>query len=180
MSLNFLHLSPEELMRIYIEGHPEDAERAFNELFHRYSDRVYVYVLRKLKLRSDAEDVVQKIFLKLHESKHLFNSKFKFEQWLFVIAKTSVIDTYRKRASDVKKIEALFNDNEVHLPLINQDLQEMDLLSQLDQEKKQLLEWKYVDDLTYQEISKIMNKSETSLRKMISRIVLRLKEGGSV
>jgi DNA-directed RNA polymerase specialized sigma24 family protein len=52
----FKHKSAEELMVIYQDGSPEDAVLAFEELYRRYSDRVYQYCLKKLAVRVDAED----------------------------------------------------------------------------------------------------------------------------
>jgi len=170
----------EELMQIYVDGHPDMAIMAFNELYERYSERIYQYALKKMQIRSDAEDVLQKVFLKLHTSKHLFNPKFKFEQWIFVIAKTSVLDALRKRVRDVQKIEALFSEKELFLPIESKEMNSFDPLETLDGEKKQLLEWKYVDELSYNEIAKLVNKSEASLRKTMSRLIFKLKEGGNL
>jgi DNA-directed RNA polymerase specialized sigma24 family protein len=39
---------------------------------------------------------------------------------------------------------------------------------------------KFIDELSYQEISKIVNKSEVSLRKTLSRMVGRLNKGESL
>ncbi len=178
--MNLDILSSEELMRMYQEDSPEDAYAAFEELYFRYNNRVYFYCLKKLTIRSDAEDVVQKVFLKIHESKHLYNSKYKFEQWIFVISKTAVLDTFRKRTSDLKKIEMLFNEQEFFLP--NDQEEDVGLLQvlDLDEEQKRLLEFKYIEEMTYEEISKVLNKSEVSIRKMVSRLVSKLKKGNPV
>lgn len=168
----------EELMGIYADGTPEDACVAFEELYRRYSNRVYIYCLKKLNIKAEAEDAVQKIFLKLHESKHRFDNKYKFEQWIFVIARTSVIDILRKKASDVKKIELLLREREVELPAVEEVEEDLFNISGLDDEQKKLLELKYVDELSYKEISNILDKSEVSIRKMVSRLVLKLKKDG--
>lgn len=172
--------TPEELMKIYIDGDPDDAVSAFEELYFRYHQRVYVYCLKRLNIKADAEDVLQKIFLKLHESKHLFSDKYKFEQWIFVIAKTSVFDSLRKRLSDVRKIEALINSHDVSLPMDEENKIEISEISTLNDDQKKMLELKYVDDLSYKEISEILGKTEVSIRKTVSRLMLKLKNGGIV
>lgn len=176
----FKHKSAEELMVIYQDGSPEDAVLAFEELYRRYSDRVYQYCLKKLAVRVDAEDSLQKVFLKIHESKHLYKSKYRFEQWIFVIAKTTVIDLLRKRMSDVKKIEALFQYNEISLPIDSENEFELNDLNQISSEQRQLLEFKYVDELSYKEMSVLLDKSEVSLRKTVSRLIDKIKNGGSL
>lgn len=168
----------EELMKIYQLGSPDDACEAFEELYRRYSDRVYAYCLKRLTVKADVEDVLQKIFLKIHESKHLYDSKYRFEQWIFVIARTSVFDTLRKRTSDVKKIENLLKLAEVSLPITEEDEHSLSELNHLNVEQKKLLELKYVDELSYKEISTLLEKSEVSIRKMVSRLVLKVRNGG--
>ena len=179
MNKIFNDKSPEELMDIYVNGSPDDAILAFEQLYYQYHNRVYLYCLKKLHVKSDAEDLLQKIFLKLHESKHLFNSKFKFEQWIFVIAKNSVIDQFRKRASDVKKIESIMAEYDYSLPTEGEKRELHDIVG-IDQEQMKILELKYIDELSYKEISTLLNKSEVSIRKMVSRLVLKLKNNGAV
>ena len=174
----FKDYTAEELMKIYTNGHPDEACMAFEELYSRYSERVYIYCLKRLQIKSDAEDVLQKVFLKLHECKHLFNDKYKFEQWIFVITKTSVIDLIRKQIRDVKKIEALLVEKEINLPVREEDKLVLSDLKGIDSEQMKLLELKYIDDLSYKEISTLMNKSEVSIRKSVSRLILKLKNGG--
>jgi RNA polymerase sigma-70 factor (ECF subfamily) len=175
---NFKVLTSEELMDLYANKSPEEAYKAFEELYYRFNKRVYFYALKKLNNRSESEDAVQKIFLKLHECKHLFNGKFKFEQWIFVIAKTSIIDILRKQKSDLKKIEQLINDFDASLPDDDRGVGIIDEFERLDNDQKVLLELKYVDELSYKEISQILSKSEVSIRKSVSRLVLKLRNGG--
>ncbi len=170
----FQEKSNEELMEIYISGHPDNAYLSFNELYERYKKRVYLYCQKKLNSKTDIEDCLQKIFLKLHEKKHLYNKKFKFEQWIFVISKTVVIDHLRKQKSDLKKIEQIIGSEDVILP---QDFNESDLLSKLSKDEFEILELKYVDDLTYAEISSVLNKTEVSLRKLVSRTIAKIRNG---
>lgn len=57
---------------------------------------------------------------------------------------------------------------------------DMSALENLNADQQELLEMKFIDELSYQEISKIVNKSEVSLRKTLSRIVGRLNKGESL
>jgi len=153
---------------------PDQAYEAFNELYRRYGLRVYSFCLKKTKSVSDSEDLMQKVFLKIHESKHLYNSKFKFEQWLFVIARTQTLDFFRSKSRYEKRIEkADFNtdSNTTH------ESDTKDELNNLESDQRELLEMKYIDELSYQEISTILSKSEVSLRKTVSRLLTKIKLG---
>lgn len=150
---------------------PDEAYAAFNELYSRYSQRVFNFLNKKIKNAADGEDLLQKVFIKIHESKHLYSSKYKFEQWLFVIARTQALDYFRANKRYLDRMASyeveVFESSEV----------DMSLLENLDSDQQELLEMKFIDELSYQEIAKIVNKSEVSLRKTLSRMVGRLKKG---
>ncbi|MEA9357153.1 sigma-70 family RNA polymerase sigma factor [Bacteriovorax sp. PP10] len=164
-------ITAEELMLRYQTHSPDEAYAAFNELYSRYSQRVFNFLNKKVKNSVDGEDLLQKVFIKIHESKHLYSAKYKFEQWLFVIARTQALDYFRanKRYQDrmANYEPEVLESSEV----------DMSLLKNLDSDQQELLEMKFIDELSYQEIAKIVNKSEVSLRKTLSRMVGRLKKG---
>lgn len=171
--VDFRKCTPEELMLIYQIKAPEDAYRAFEELYGRFSGRVYAYLLGKLKNHADAEDLLQKVFFKIHESKHLYKEQFSFEQWLFVIARTAVLDHLRSKARRDRKHELLAGQDDDTGPAEELNL---GFLDKLEAKEKDLLTLKFIDELSYQEMAKLLSKSEVSLRKSVSRLISRLKK----
>ena len=218
-------MTAEELMLVYQTHSPDEAYCAFNELYNRYGQRVFNFLNKKIKNFADTEDVLQKVFIKIHESKHLYKNKYKFEQWLFVIAKTQALDYFRshKRYQDrlrkyepeiielaeidmsilssldsdqqellemkfiarsqaldyfrsSKRYQDRLNKYEHELYEQEEDEVDMSVLINLDSDQLELLEMKFIDELSYQEISKIVNKSEVSLRKTLSRMLGRLNK----
>lgn len=165
-------ITAEELMLRYQTHSPDEAYAAFNELYFRYSQRVFNFLNKKVKNSADGEDLLQKVFIKIHESKHLYSAKYKFEQWLFVIARTQALDYFRANKRYQDRIA-----NYEYEVLGPSDEVDMSLLKNLDSDQQELLEMKFIDELSYQEIAKIVNKSEVSLRKTLSRMVGRLKKG---
>ena len=150
---------------------PEEAYAAFDELYNRYAQRVFNFLNKKVKNQSESEDLLQKVFLKIHESKHHYNEKYKFEQWLFVIARSQALDHFRATSRYQKRLDgfAAIETNPASEDFLD--------LPHLDEDQKELLEMKFIDELSYQEISKIVNVSEVSLRKKVSRLIGRLKKG---
>ena len=158
-------------MLIYQTQHPDEAFKAFNELYDRYSQRVFNFLNKKVANSSDCEDLLQKVFIKIHESKHLYRPKYKFEQWLFVIARTQVLDFFRASGRYQERLKNYTPD------IIDSSMPDLSSLKGLDADQQELLEMKFIDELSYEEISKIVQKSDTSLRKSVSRLVSRLKKG---
>lgn len=150
---------------------PEEAYAAFNELYSRYSQRVFNFLNKKVKNAADGEDLLQKVFIKIHESKHLYKSKYKFEQWIFVIARTQALDYFRANKRYLDRVSQYEHEETTKVEV------DMSSLKNLDADQQELLEMKFIDELSYQEIAKIVNKSEVSLRKTLSRLVGRLNKG---
>lgn len=170
--MNLEHKTSEELMLIYRDESPDLAFAAFNELYKRTSGSLYSFLLKKTKNNIEAEDLLQKTYIKVHECQNLYNPKFKFEQWLFTIARNLTLDEFRKTSRENKKLNSFFQYSEPQ----NTNITTIEL-SGLINEERELLELKFVDELTYHEISLILNKSEVSLRKVVSRIIKRLGQG---
>lgn len=166
MLIALKNVSSEELMMIYQQKSPDLAYEAFEELYRRYSPKVFSYLINKLRNHADAEDILQKAFIKVHECKHLYNEKYKFEQWIFAISRSAAIDHFRSASRYQKNVKSI-EINEI----IVRDFPEI----YLDKDQQELLELKYIDELSYKELSQILNKSEVSLRKMISRITSNLR-----
>lgn len=167
------HISAEELMVIYQHNSPEEAFAAFNELYNRYEQKVFNFIQKRLHNQADAEDLLQKIFIKIHESKNLYKQQFKFEQWLFVIARTSILDHLRSKVRYQSRLDRLAEANSA----TTTDEVTLESLASLNEDQKEMLEMKFIDELSYQEMAKLLNKSETSLRKTVSRMMINLRKG---
>lgn len=157
-------------MLIYQTHSPNEAYAAFNELYTRYSQRVFNFLSKKTRNQTESEDLLQKVFIKVHESKHLYKDKFKFEQWLFVIARTQTLDYFRSEGRYQERLKK-------YEPETAYDAVDTSSLAGLEADQQELLEMKFIDELSYQEISKLVNKSEVSLRKSVSRLLARLNKG---
>lgn len=153
---------------------PEDAYASFHELYRRYSGKVYKYLNAKTKNGADTEDLLQKVFFKIHESKHLYNEKYAFEQWLFVIARTTLLDHFRSHGRHVRKVESFAGS--ITEPAESSEF-DLGFLEALPTEQQELLNLKFIDELSYLEMSKVLGKSEVSLRKSVSRLIGKLKKG---
>lgn len=150
---------------------------AFEVLFLRWKNRVWSYVSKKIKSTSNREDVLQKIYLKLHRSRALYDHKYLFSQWIFTIAKTSIYDELRsihnRNKKNNEKDESVFFDEPQ--PEESSNRIEMDL-SSLTKQQQEVLKLRLEDDCNFSEISKLINKSEVNSRKIFSRAIEKLKK----
>lgn len=89
-------LNEQELLRKFCEGD----ETAFDFFYQTYSFRIYRKLLKMVKVDVVAQELLQDVFVKVWEKRHLVDSAQSFRSYLFRIAENSVFDFYRKLGRD--------------------------------------------------------------------------------
>ncbi len=168
--------SDEELMSAYITGD----EAAFAVIYDRYSGKIYSFLQKKLKAREETDEVFQKVFLKFHSTRKNYNSSYPLLQWLYVVARTSLLDHFRSLNRQIKTDEMPIDLNllelsqESHQGTLSEE-REVEILNSLSAHQRQIVEMRFIDDLTYEEISEALNKSQDSIRQTISRAFKKIR-----
>ncbi len=93
-----LYISDEQLIQAVRKGD----HYAFDHLFNKYGPSLFAFVTGVLKNKSDAEEVVQDVFLKIWEKRNKLDSSLSFKSYLFTIALNSTKTRYRKKNQDEK------------------------------------------------------------------------------
>lgn len=72
-------------------------ETAFSSLVRDHWKNVYAHALSWIKTVEEAEELTQDIFLKVWNSRSQFDQVESFENWLFIIARNTIVSAVRKR-----------------------------------------------------------------------------------
>jgi len=86
-------LAVSEVVRRAREGSAE----AYEELIRRYSPGLFGYLVRSVGSRTDAEDMLQEVYLRVVRGLKKYRERERFELWLFRLARNLVIDHWRKQ-----------------------------------------------------------------------------------
>lgn len=78
---------------------------AFDELFERYSRRVYAFALRRVGRPADAEDIAQEVFLQLHRSLPSYQRRASLSTWIFGITHNVTCRYFRRRGAPVVSMD---------------------------------------------------------------------------
>src|SRR5579863_6928507 len=106
----------EEVIRQAQEGNAA----AFEQLYRRYSRRVYSLCLRMVKNNSEAEDLTQEAFLTLFRKIHTFRGESRFSTWLHRLTfNIALMRLRKKRHPEVSLDETLESGEEDSKPLMN-------------------------------------------------------------
>lgn len=148
------------------------SEKEYNECVDLYADNVYRFIIKNLKHKENAEDIVQNSF----EVLWLKRTEVKMEtskSFLFTIAYRKMIDHIRtsKQSFSVEKNENLFSTT-TKLKL-NEVLDKA--LNTLDDTKKALVLLKDYEGYSYDEIGQITGLSSAQVKVYLHRARLQLR-----
>ncbi|MFZ9002324.1 MAG: RNA polymerase sigma factor [Bacteriovoracaceae bacterium] len=168
MTNPFSHLDDEKLMELYKNGE----SKAFEVIYYKYKNHVYSYLNKRLIDKNLIDDIFQKIFLKFHKSRHLYDEKYTLIKWIYIISRSVLLDDIKKKK--VKFIE--FNEDYLS-PQIDEKNSLIDLDSEksLTEKEKEALKLRYYSDKEFLEISEILKTSEVNSRKIVSRALKKIK-----
>lgn len=156
------------------------ASATFAQLYRYNVTPIYSYIYSRVGSRADAEDLTEQTFTEALEGLERYEEQGKARAWLFTIAHRRVIDHYRSRRQELPFDEAL--DSPVDIPgpeatvMRREQLAQLaGLVADLDVEKQELLQLRFVAELTYQEIGEVLGSSEGAVKKALYRLLDRLR-----
>lgn len=157
---------------------------AFGEIVEIYKNSVFQLCYRMLGNRHEAEDIAQEAFLRAYVNIKSFNQDLKFSTWLFRIATNLCIDRIRKKKPDyyldaeVAGTEGLTMYSQIpsDTPLPEKELESLELQETVQKEILKLPEkyrsailLKYIEDLSLNEISEILDLPLGTVKTRIHR-----------
>ena len=183
--MNNYKLSDEILIKKFQNGDVN----AYNEIVYRYKDRLLNFIYRFLNDIDRSEDLVQDTLLKLYTHKDSYQEIAKFSTWLYTIAanlaKTELRKLKRRRTFSVTELS--YEDKEFIItssdttPTDDQLSQEIEnnihqALSLLPDDFKTIIILRDIQELSYDEISKIVELPLGTVKSRINRGRLKLQQ----
>lgn len=174
--INYSELSNEDLLSLYKDLN----KTAFDEFFKRNSPIIFSFIASRLQNASEAEEVLQDTFFRIHKYILKYDPSQNAMSWTFTIARNCLLDCIAKRkklteikeeahrVSEMQTIENNFQQ-EAHDQLQH-------LLSLLPAEERRLLEERFFAEISYEELAKTQGVTPAGVRQRISRIVRKLRQ----
>jgi RNA polymerase sigma-70 factor (ECF subfamily) len=150
----------------------EKDQRAYTEIMGRYKDSVYYMLLKMVNNSDDAEDLTIETFSKAFKRLDQYTPQFAFSTWLFKIASNHSIDFIRKKRIKAISIDQGYSnlDGETYVIPVKEEsldpeesmekderVQRMrDVVEKLKPRYKRLVELRYLEEKSYEEISEIL------------------------
>ena len=154
-----------ELVQAAIKGD----QAAYGELMDRYRESIYYMMLKMVKNTDDADDLTIEAFGKAFNRLKQYSPNYAFSTWLFKIASNNCIDFIRKKRIKVTSMdtgitssdgETIYIDARSSTPdpeetiMKKQKIMHMrSLVSKLKPRYRILVEKRYFEELSYEEIA---------------------------
>jgi RNA polymerase sigma-70 factor, ECF subfamily len=155
--------------------------RSYNEIVRRYRDKLLTFVYYFVNDTDVAEDIVQDTMVKVYTHKHLYKEIAKFSTWLYTIAgnlaRTELRKVKRRKTYSISQLS--YDNKEYEIPVINDPSEEEDnsnfdkrfkiALSQLPEDFRTMIILRDIQELSYEEISKIVAVPLGTVKSRINR-----------
>ena len=168
------HLSEKaKIDLVLVEQAKQGDQSAFASLMDRYRESIYFMMLKMVKNSDDAEDLTIEAFGKAFNRIDQYSPSFAFSTWLFKIASNNGIDFIRKKRLQVLSMDsgiqtsdggtmridakAAVNNPEESMMHDQKVLHMRLLVSKLKPRYRQLVEKRYFEELSYEEIAVELN-----------------------
>ncbi len=141
---------------------------------------IYSFIASRLRNRSEAEEVLQDTFFRIHKYILKYDASQNALGWSFTIAKNCTLDLIAKRKKEFnlrqgipfyQEMDAV--DDEFQKKARNQ-IEE--LLANLSEEDSQLIKDRFINDLSYEELAKIQGVNSVGVRQRVSRLIKNLRK----
>lgn len=162
----------------YIQDIKEGNHISFEIVFKLWHRKVFAYFFKKTESEDQAEELTQMAFVKLWRFKHTLSDDFPLDVQLFKIAKTTLLDYFKKRANDdrnLKVYHAQLSSSETNKAQEYENKQQLDVvLNCLPPVRKQVFVLSRLYGYSYKEIGEQLSISPRTVEKHISLAIKQL------
>lgn len=161
--------------RVLIGKLKEGSRQALDGIYHMYARRLFAYCKQYTKSVEDAEEIVQDVFVRLWNSRHLIQQEDTLRSLLFTMSKNLLINAYRSRINSpvyedyVDCREELFVA-ETHDKMEYEEFVRLlrKALEQLPSTQRRVIELTRLRELSNKEAAQVLELSEQTVKNQLS------------
>lgn len=166
--------------RLLIDAAQRDPRR-FADLYEANFDRVYAFVARRVRQRSDAEDITAQVFHQALANLKKFEWRgAPFSAWLFRIAANAIADrahrTARERGSFTED-DPLDTHHAVSPAQIENRARLFRLVADLPADQRAVIEMRFAEEKSIAEIARKLGRTNGAVKQLQFRAIRTLRDG---
>ncbi|HHJ10854.1 MAG TPA: RNA polymerase sigma-70 factor [Bacteroidetes bacterium] len=148
---------------------------AFNELFLKYSHKVYNFAIKHMEHEEDVKDLVQDVFIKIWNKRKDIDEKQSFNGYLFAITLNMIRKYFRKKVKDYKLVDRWLENTksyseETKLTIEYNSFRERTdkILNELPPKRKTVFILSREQGLSAEDIARVMNISKKTVENHLN------------
>ena len=160
-----------KLYKEYLDGNKE----AFDVLYNKYKKKIQYFIFNIIKEEQKSEDIAQEVFLNIIQ--HEVKEEYSFKYHIFMLAKSKALNyiNIQKRRNEIDE-KYIFEQNEkiscdtLEIITLEENKKELlEAINMLDERYKNAMYLAKIEELSYREISEILEESVQNIKNLIHR-----------
>lgn len=143
------------------------------EVWEEFNQYIRNFIISKIGNSSDADDLLQEVFLKIHHNIDKLNDASKLKSWIFQIARNSIHDYHRKAKPEPCSCPApeqeSNTDEEYEIKLNNVTTGLKGLIDDLPEKYAYVLRRVEIDGISQTELANELNMSVSGVKSRVQR-----------
>lgn len=173
---------PDISEKILVDKLKNNEVKAFDALFHKYSDKLYRFSFSLLKNEEDSKEIVQETFCKIWENRCQIDSSKSFKSFLFTISFHLVIDQLRLRLKDNKYrifLEKYYGEhpgkqeNQIDYDILKKEI--FNAVEELPRKRKEIYRLSREKGLSHKAIAEQLDIKEKTVENQINLALKHIK-----
>lgn len=151
----------------------------FEEIYSKYYNSIYRYLLSITKNSHIAEEVTQETFYKALKNINKYDSKYNMFTWLCNIGKNTYYSMYKKnKRYEVLEDDSIDTESDIISKIIESETNEelLKIIHNLEEPYKEVFTLRVYGNLSFKQIGNIFNKTESWARVTFYRSKIKIKE----
>lgn len=170
-------------LKLLVDQAKAGDKNAFAGIYRQFYNAIRKYAHFNLKKKEEADDIAQNTFIKAWQAlpKFSWHHDKSLQAFLYKIARNHIIDlSRRKPVADIDDIPEIPKEDNLLDALAEEEQRTsvQKLLLQLSDWERQLVTWRFWDELSYQQIAKRTHQNTEALRVALHRALRKLKRSG--
>lgn len=158
-------------------------EKAFRQVYDAYKSKLYFFALKFTRNESDAEEIVQQVFIKLWDHKQMIDPKLSFDAYLFKITRNVAFSFLKNQAREALHKQQLMavtttQDHQTEEVLAYYECEEIALqaIESLPEKRQIIFKMSHDEGLSVEEIAEMLEISVNTVKSQLVKASKSIKE----
>ncbi|WP_106832082.1 RNA polymerase sigma factor [Parabacteroides pacaensis] len=169
------------LWNLFLSGDDE----AYSSIYKMYAQDMYAYALHFTTDEELVKDCIQDVFVKIYQNRSGLSTIENGKLYLFVALKNRLMNNFRKKVNfcSIEDVEPAFCvDYTIEDEIIENEQKQyladkmIRMLHTLSPRQKEAMYYRFIEELSYEEIGKLMQINYQSIQNLIQRSIKKLQE----